>query len=108
MAEEISRYACSHWAVRIVVLINFTQLALGEFLPVYHLTLGRSLNYVVVMWFAISSLLLPLYVIGEAFWMLKNSSQERKAILLDAVFVITWFVVWWSGVLYALMHTVWL
>lgn len=108
MAEVISRYKLSHWIVRIIVLVNLAHLALGELFPAYYLTFGRTLNRIIVAWFAVSSLLLPLYVIGEVFWMLKNSLQERKAILIDAVFATAWFVTLWGLGLYALMRTVWL
>lgn len=108
MAELISRHRLSHRVVRIIVVVNFAQLALGELFPAYYLALGRSLNRIIITWFAISSLLLPTYVVGEVFWMRKDSILERKAILIDVVFVTAWLVALWGWGLYSLLHTVWL
>lgn len=108
MAKFTSMCRFSHWAVRLIVVVNLAALAWGELIPAYYHKPSRNLSDIVVMWFVASSLILPLYVVFEMFKMSRVDLQERKAILIDTLFAAIWFFSWWGGVLYALTHTVWL
>jgi hypothetical protein len=109
MSETFPRSKLSHQVVRIVVLINLAVLALD--MPssrFYRLLEQFHLNTVVVTWFIATSLILPLYVVIEVFWMKSAWPRENRSILLDAALVGIWFIAWWGAALYSLMHTVWI
>lgn len=115
LEESSFKYKLSHWVVRLIATVNSADMILGTFLPAYY-QIVRQLHLdhpVVIYWYGVSSLLLPVYVVIQAWWILKTASEvqarrELKAILIDAIFAATWFVILWSIALYTLTHTVWL
>lgn len=107
MSQSNSSYQVSHWIVRVIVLVNFGHFVLTEISRSYYLAFGRSLNRIIIGWLGLSTVVLVLYVVVEAFWM-SNSPQERKAILIDAAFVAVWFVFFWAAVLYTTVTSIWL
>jgi cobyrinic acid a,c-diamide synthase len=107
MSQSISHYKISHWTLRVIVLVSLADMALAEMSQGYYRAFGRSLNQIISSWHLASTLLLPMYVLVEAWWM-RNSLQERKAIVIDGIFVVVWFVTLWGGILYKLVTSVWL
>jgi hypothetical protein len=109
MGELMHWYRRSHWFVRLVVIANIAHLALETLLPAYYHVLARTpLNPIINFWFFATSLMLPLYVCGELWWIPRTLPQERKAILIDALFAGAWFCILWGTTLYAVTHTIWL
>ena len=80
-------YRISHFLVRTVCLVNIVSMVLDADL----LRLGSR-------WYPVSSLLLPIYVALERWWMTKT---EGRPIFIDAVFAAGWFLVFWV----LLIHT---
>jgi len=82
-------YRISHFLVRMVSVINTLCLVLD--VDVLHLA---------PHWYLGSSLVLPLYVVLERWWM-RKTRPEVRAVLVDAVFAMGWFLVFWV----LLIHT---
>ena len=92
----------SHLFIRLIVVVNLAQWGLMMYPPYFRAVAGGTLGRVTGIWFLLSSLLLPLYVVLEA-WLLRGSSQS-KALWIDAAFAAVWFSVFWGAVLYGLGH----
>jgi hypothetical protein len=98
-------YAVSHRWVRLVASANFLQLGLEMAFPSYfHLSTRGELGNLLDFWFAASSLLLPAYV-GFQVWWMRRSPTERRALWVDAVLAVAWFVFLWGGTFYTLFHS---
>lgn len=109
MAELMYWYKRSHWVVRLIVTANVADLALETLFPVYyHFLAPTALNPIINFWFFATSLILPLYVLGEIWWIPMTLPQERKATFIDAVFAGAWFCLLWGTTLYVVTHTIWL
>ena len=109
MKERNSKYYLSHMAVRLIAAANLVWFVLAVALPAYRYGVYRiSPNVVVLAWFCLSSMLLPAYAVFEIFWMLKDSLAERKAVLIDASLAVACFATLAFGILYLMVHPVWL
>lgn len=96
------KYSLAHLAIRLVVIIDVLHLSLTLYHPYFRAAtklLGRADGD----WFMISSLLLPLYCAIETVWMRRAEPSQRKALLIDWAFSITWLLVW----LAFLFHAFW-
>ncbi len=104
MPERPVQYRLSHLVVRLIAAINLADLGLATLYPPYFHALDRTyLGEVMVKWEIASSLLLPLFVGFEAWWM-RKSKLESRASLIDTAFAAVWFLVLWIGVAYACTH----
>lgn len=88
----------SHFLVRIISLSNVFTLVLDVVVPEYRVAHRLHLA---PQWYLGSSLILPLYVALERWWMRKSQSQVR-AISVDAAFAAGWFLVFWGLLIYML------
>lgn len=100
MAERAPRI--SHLIVRLVAAINLALWGLMTYPPYFRAIGGGRLGHTTGVWFLLSSVLLPLYVALEAWWLRKKS--QNRALWIDAAFAAVWFSVFWSAVLYGLGH----
>jgi hypothetical protein len=48
----------------------------------------------VVLWFAVTSIALPVFVVLESTW-IQDNRVRLKAVRIDAVLAIAWFLVFW-------------
>jgi hypothetical protein len=104
MLDRSLQHKLSHLFVRIVATTNLVNSGLAALHLRYFRGLERQhLDKIIVIEGIASSLMLPLVVGFEAWWM-RKSELERKPILIDAVFALVWLLVLWIGVLYAFGH----
>lgn len=99
-------YWISHLIVRSIVVLNLATV-IGEFYY-YEVLRHAGLEGAIIKWYIASSLILPIYVGLEIWWM---GRAESKALLVDAALAIVWFLTWWGIFLYlvyVLSHRVWL
>lgn len=94
------KYSLAHLAVRVIVVINLVHLCLSFYQPYFRAT-NALLRGADDSWSMISSLLLPLYCTIETFWMQRAEPSQRKALLIDWAFAITWLLVWLAFLFYA-------
>jgi len=95
-----SKYLLSHLAVRLIVIINAVHLSLTFYQPYFRAT-NRLLGRADGDWLMVSSLLLPLYCAIETIWMRRAEPSQRKALLIDWAFAITWLLVWLAFLFYS-------
>jgi len=94
------RYRLSHLFVRLVATVNIAHLVLSFYPPYYRATL-RIFGMSQINWMSAAALLLPLYVGFETWWMFGVKPSQRKALLVDWVVTVAWFVMWFGLVLYS-------
>jgi len=107
MAESVLSYRISHVGLRLIVIINLTHLVMGTFSATYFQAVKRlPIGGADIYWFMASSMILPLYVILEVWWMLlkDNAQQERKSLLIDTICVVIWVFTFGSFIQYAWTH----
>ncbi len=46
-------------------------------------------------WLMASSVLIPLYVGFETWWMFKAAPSQKRPLLIDWLVALLWFVIWW-------------
>ena len=104
-----------HLVLRLIAAANLISLAADSLFPKYYRWLARiNIADIIVKWFFISSVLLPLYVIIELWLMATTELSDRttqtaRSILLDGAFACSWCLVWWGGLLYMYTHNaIWL
>ncbi len=106
MVDHTRKFIISHLIVRLIAAINIAHLVVETLYPVYYRMLRQTnLSDAILEWYVISSLLLPLYVGFEAWWMLRKSRLEIKSLIIDTAFVILWFITLWGGALYVFTHS---
>lgn len=94
------KYSLAHLAVRLIVIINLVHLGLSLYQPYFRAT-NALIGGADDSWSMISSLLLPLYCLIETLWMRRAEPSQRKALLIDLAFAITWLLVWLAFLFYA-------
>lgn len=106
IGEYPFKYQLSHLVVRIIVIMNITHLWLSGRTGYFQATKRLFPNGFDVKWMLASSLILPLYVLLEMWWMLRTGSSrsKTKGLLIDGGLALLWFVVWWGFLLYGLTH----
>lgn len=99
-------FEAAHLLVRTLCVINLLNIALDSVYPPYgHWLANGPFGKVTAYWAIWSAFILPAFVGLEALWM-RASKVERRALLIDAAFVSTWFLAFWIAVWYALAHHV--
>jgi hypothetical protein len=100
------KYRISHLALRLIVMVNIAHLWLSG-RPGYFQAIKRLFrNAYDVKWMIASSIILPLYVLFELWWMLRTGSSRAKTkqLLIDGGFALLWFLIWWGFLLYSFTH----
>jgi hypothetical protein len=96
----------SHVFIRGLATINLADAALESAWPRYaHAVANGRLSEAFIRWLLISSLLLPLLAAIEAFWMW-NITVETKALWIDGLFALAWFLTFWLTIGYYFTHRV--
>lgn len=97
-------YKIAHLCLRVIAVLNVVYFASSALWPslVLATTRGR-VGEVVVKWGMASSVLLPVYV-GLEMWWMGRTAVERTALVIDWLLAIAWFLFFWGGVLYAFWH----
>jgi hypothetical protein len=95
-------YRLSHLAVRVIAGINIVDLFLSFYPPYFHAENRLFPQGGEVYWRLASSFLLPLYVGFEEWWMFRAEPPQRKALLIDWLLALLWFVIWWTFLLRSL------
>jgi hypothetical protein len=90
--QSVIPYGIFHFLVRIVSLTNALSLLLDVIAPEYRIP---ALLHLSPRLYLISSLILPLYVAVERWWM-RGSKLEMRAVLVDAAFAVGWFLVFFG------------
>jgi hypothetical protein len=101
IAGHALRYRLSHLVVRVVATVNIAHLLLLGYRP-YFRAANHFLGWIDIKWMIASSLLLPLYVGFETWWMFGAEPSQKKPLLIDWVVAVIWLVMWWAFVLYSL------
>lgn len=93
------KYRLSHWAVRVIVTINIAHLLLSFYPPYFRRKLHFFPQSGDVQWMLVSSLLIPLYVGLETWWMYRAEPAQKRALAIDWLLAVLWFVMLWAVVL---------
>jgi hypothetical protein len=104
MAEQFPKYRLSHFVVRLVASINFAHLLLMYYKPYFRAVRNIFRQGGDVYSMMISSLLLPLYIGFETWWMFRAKPSQTRALVIDWAVAVLWFVVLWGIVIYARTH----
>jgi hypothetical protein len=99
MAEESMRYKVLHFLIRILSAVSMAGLGIAILAPEYEPSRLLHLQGVIWKWYLLSSLALPLSVGLGASWM-RTATSQAKALLVDWVFALMWFFMWWFALLY--------
>jgi len=95
------KYRLAHLVVRIITIVNIAHLLMLGYQP-YFRAANHLLGWIDLKWMLVSSLLLPLYVGFETWWMFGAAPSQKRALVIDWVLAGLWFVIWWTEVLYSL------
>ena len=87
MPPRLTSHRSAHLAIRAAEILNLLALALDSWTHV----IPHSMFTSIAKWWLASCIILPAFVIAEAVWMRKHSS-ERPALWLDACAVTGWCV----------------
>jgi hypothetical protein len=96
------KYQVSHLAVRLITTINIVNLLLGYYPPYFQAELRFFPGGGDIYWMMASSLLIPLYVAFETWWMFGAKPPQKRALVIDWVLAGLWFVMLWVVVLRSL------
>jgi hypothetical protein len=100
------KYRISHLALRLIATVNIAHLFFATISQNYFLAAKRFFHSADVTWMIVSSIVLPLYVLFEIWWMRGTgpSPAKRKELLLDTGISVVWFLICWGFVLYSWTH----
>lgn len=101
MVTSHLKYQLSHLAIRLIVLVNITHLLLSGYHPYFRATTRIFRNLFDLHWMTVTSVILPLYVGFEAWWILRKDRSQVKEVLIDAALAIAWFLIWWGFLLHS-------
>lgn len=106
MIGSTAGHKFSHALVRLIAGVNLADFLLSELSPKYSHALangphGRSTTF---LWIA-TSLLLPIYVGFEIWWM-RRTTGEAKALLIDGALAVACLLTFIGGLAYAFTHVV--
>jgi hypothetical protein len=88
--------------VRVLAVANLVHFVAMSYPPYFRSVAGGAFGDAVGTWFVVSTLLLPIFVGLECWWMRKDS--ESRALALDWILVIAWIAVFWGAAVYGLGH----
>ena len=111
MTDGTLRHRLSHIIVRTLSTVCLAHFLLGGYSQSYYSVTKANnpdVGLILLILLMASTLILPLYVLFEVFWMLRDSLKERRALAIDAAFVAAWFCTFWGLLFYGVTHTVWL
>jgi hypothetical protein len=99
-------HVLSHLTVRVLAVASIIDLVVSELSPGYsHTVANGPLGGVLTIWWIGSSIVLPLYV-GFEFWWMRDCPGERRALLVDAALAVAWSLIFWATILSAFRHAV--
>lgn len=102
MEQSPIKYRVSHLAVRIITTIHIVHLLLGYYPPYFQKTLRIFPQAGDIYWMLASSLLIPLYVGFETWWMFRAEPSQKRALFIDWAIAVIWFAILWVVVLRSL------
>jgi hypothetical protein len=95
MEKTLFKYRISHVGLRVIASINIFHLLLTFYPPYFHAEIRLFPKGGDLYWLMGSSIVLPLYVGFETWWMFRAHSSQKKALLIDWLLAVLWFVIWW-------------
>ena len=93
-----------HSLIRLISIANSVNLAIEILAPEFGLSRLLNLQRQIANWYLVSSFGLPLYVAIETVWLRKHKLEFRAA-LIDALFAVGWFCLWWTALIATLYKT---
>lgn len=102
MEKPPLKFYASHLAVRIITTINIVHLLLSYYPPYFDARLRFFSQGGDIYWMLASSLLIPLYVGLETWWMYLAKPSQKRALLIDWLLAGLWFAILWVVVLRSL------
>jgi hypothetical protein len=91
--------------LRVTASISLAELVMATFWPAYsYWTANGCLGTPLVFWHISASLVLPLFVGFEAWWVRKVNA-ELSGIWVDAALAAACFALFWGGIAYASSHS---
>jgi hypothetical protein len=93
------KYRLSHFAVRVIAIINIVHLLLSYYPPYFRGKFRFLPHSGDIQWMLVSSLLVPMYVGLETWWMYGVNPSQKRSLLIDWFMAGLWFVLWWAVVL---------
>jgi hypothetical protein len=102
MKKSPLKFYVSHLAVRIITTIHIAHLLLSYYPPYFQKTLRSFSQGVDIYWMLASSLLIPLYVGFESWWMFRAEPPQKRALVIDWLLAGLWFAIWWVVVVRSL------
>jgi hypothetical protein len=105
-SERLSICKISHTFLRLLALVNIGLWTIDITSPRYgHALANASMRSFVVGWLFASSIALPLYT-GIEVLLMWSSYEETRALLIDGILALGWFLFFWIRVLYGFTHSV--
>ena len=96
-----------HLLIRSIAVVNLIDAGLEFVYPRYgHALANGPFVMFVVVWFVVTSIALPVFVVVESTW-IREKRVSLRAVRIDAVFAVAWFLVFWISMLYAFTHNLW-
>jgi len=102
MERAALSYKLSHLAIRIITTIHIVHLLLSYYPPYFQAETRLFPRGGDLYWMMASSLLIPLYVGFETWWMFGAQPSQKRALLIDWLLAVLWFAIWWVVVLRSL------
>jgi hypothetical protein len=99
-------YRLAHLAVRVVVAVSVVDFTLAELYQPYFEATGHGLRGKVRIFGEIASMVMvPLYVVAEA-WLMRHTPTETRAVMIDFAFAAVWLILFWGALMYSFSHAV--
>lgn len=95
MEKPPLKFYVSHLAVRIITTIHIVHLLLSYYPPYFKEKLRIFSQGGDIYWMLASSLLIPLYVGFETWWMFRAKLSQKRALVIDWLLAGLWFAIWW-------------
>jgi hypothetical protein len=95
MKKSAFVYKLSHLAVRVIATIHILHLLLGYYPPYFNEKLRIFPYGGDIYWMLASSILIPLYVGFETWWMFRAEPSQKRGLLIDWLLAGLWFAVLW-------------
>jgi hypothetical protein len=109
MTDALQRrvyHRLSHTFLRLLLSLNLAVWIIDILSPRYaHALANAPLNNLFGRWLLISTIALPLCVGAEVSWMW-NADGERRALWIDGILALVWFLLFWIRILYLFTHRV--
>src|SRR2546421_12949432 len=106
--ERATKYWVCHLVVRVTSGLNFAHLLLMYYKPYFRAARNIFRQGGDIYFMMACSLLLPLYVAVETWWMFNARPSHKRALIIDWAIAVLWFLVLWGFVLYARLNYLYL